>query len=206
VQGAPLVGASARVSPNLFLFAMSNSMSDRVYNVGHLTNGRWMDLALIYATGKRAVVTLEKDNAAQKLFTETLVDWGSTPFITSQDALDGDTLLDFAKDGAGAERVLSNDIRVALAGDKQEGFGYVGVWAIDYQTCRRIDKSGNAVFAVITRSTFRNGPKAWFGNFGSMTDGRLLLSTSGQRVELQQLWGNTLAVNGRPLVKCSALE
>jgi hypothetical protein len=58
-QGTPLVGASARVVGNSFLFALSAAPEDTAANTKLLTDGRWMDLALIYASGKRAIITLE---------------------------------------------------------------------------------------------------------------------------------------------------
>ena len=79
VQGAPLVGASARVVGNSFLFALSATASDATANTNLLTTRKWMDLALIYASGKRAIITLEKDAAAQKLFSEVFAVWGSAP-------------------------------------------------------------------------------------------------------------------------------
>ncbi len=75
VQGTPLVGASARVVGNSFLFALSASPQDVAANSGLLTSRKWMDLALIYATGKRAIITLEKDEAATRLFSEVVADW-----------------------------------------------------------------------------------------------------------------------------------
>ena len=78
VQGTPLVGASARVVGNSFLFALSASPEDLSNNASLLTDRKWMDLALIYATGKRAIITLEKDSAAQELFTEVFTAWGQT--------------------------------------------------------------------------------------------------------------------------------
>lgn len=75
VQGAPLIGASARVVGNSFLFALSASASDVTSNVNMLMERKWMDLALIYATGKRAIITLEKDADAQSLFTEVVQAW-----------------------------------------------------------------------------------------------------------------------------------
>ena len=75
VQGAPLVGASARVVGNSFLFALSASPEDSTANVNLLTTRKWMDLALIYASGKRAIITLEKDPAAQKMFTDVFAAW-----------------------------------------------------------------------------------------------------------------------------------
>ena len=75
VQGTPLVGASARVVGNSFLFALSATPADITANSTLLTSRKWMDLALIYATGKRAIITLEKDANAEKLFTEVVGVW-----------------------------------------------------------------------------------------------------------------------------------
>lgn len=62
VQGTPLVGASTRVVGNSFLFALSSSPADEATNRDLLTSRRWIDLAIIYATGKKAIITLEKDD------------------------------------------------------------------------------------------------------------------------------------------------
>ncbi len=78
VQGAPLVGASARVVGNSFLFALSAAAEDSTANVNLLTTRKWMDLALIYASGKRAIITLEKDDKATKLFNDVFATWGKT--------------------------------------------------------------------------------------------------------------------------------
>lgn len=75
VQGTPLVGASARVVGNSFLFALSASPEDLTNNTSLLTSRKWMDLALIYATGKRAIITLEKDTEADTLFKEVFAAW-----------------------------------------------------------------------------------------------------------------------------------
>lgn len=78
VQGTPLVGASARVVGNSFLFALSAAPEDSTANVNLLTSRKWMDLALIYASGKRAIITLEKDDKAQKLFSDVFAAWGKS--------------------------------------------------------------------------------------------------------------------------------
>jgi hypothetical protein len=76
VQGTPLVGASARVVGNSFLFALSATPEDSAANVNLLTSRKWIDLALIYASGKRAIITLEKDDKAEKLFDDVFAAWG----------------------------------------------------------------------------------------------------------------------------------
>jgi len=75
VQGTPLVGASARVVGNSFLFALSAAPEDQKVNIDMLTGRKWMDLALIYATGKRAIITLEKDVTAMALFADAVKAW-----------------------------------------------------------------------------------------------------------------------------------
>lgn len=78
VQGTPLVGASARVVGNSFLFALSASPADTTANNNLLTSRKWMDLAIIYATGKRAIITLEKDASAEAMFKDVFAAWGQT--------------------------------------------------------------------------------------------------------------------------------
>ncbi len=78
VRGQQLVGASARVVGNSFLFALSASPADVTTNSDLLSSRKWMDLALIYATGKRAIITLEKDDAAIAMFNEVVATWSQT--------------------------------------------------------------------------------------------------------------------------------
>lgn len=75
VQGAALVGASARVVGNSFLFALSAAEQDVRNNVALLEDNKWMDIAIIYSTGRRAIITLEKDDEAQAMFREVLAIW-----------------------------------------------------------------------------------------------------------------------------------
>jgi hypothetical protein len=77
-QGTPLVGASARVVGNSFLFALSAAPEDTTANTKLLTDRKWIDLALIYASGKRAIITLEKDDKAEKMFQDVFAAWGKT--------------------------------------------------------------------------------------------------------------------------------
>jgi hypothetical protein len=74
-----------RVVANSFLFALSASPEDAATNVGLMTSRKWMDLFVIYATGKRAILTLEKDDQAQALFAEVFDAWGETETATTTD-------------------------------------------------------------------------------------------------------------------------
>lgn len=75
VQGRPLIGASARVMGNQFLFALSSG--DLTSNLDLLRSQKWIDVAIVYATGKRSILTLEKDEAADIMFRDVLDAWAS---------------------------------------------------------------------------------------------------------------------------------
>ncbi len=75
VQGAALVGASARVVGNSFLFALSAAEQDVRNNISLLESNKWMDLAIVFATGRRAIITLEKDAGAEAMFNDVLAAW-----------------------------------------------------------------------------------------------------------------------------------
>lgn len=75
VPGTALVGASARVVGNSFLFALSATPADAETNTSLLENRRWMDLAVVYGTGRNAIITLEKDEEAQALFEKVFTAW-----------------------------------------------------------------------------------------------------------------------------------
>lgn len=87
VQGTPLIGPSGvRVVANSFLFALSASPEDAATNIGLMTSRKWMDLFVIYATGKRAILTLEKDEEAQALFAEVFDAWGEIETAPTTDS------------------------------------------------------------------------------------------------------------------------
>lgn len=74
-QGTTLVGASVRIVDNSFLFAMSGSESDVARNIELLGQNGWLDLPLIYSTGRKAIMTLEKGARGTELFEEVLAEW-----------------------------------------------------------------------------------------------------------------------------------
>jgi len=84
VKGVPLVGASARVVGNSFLFALSAADQDVATNTNLLKSRKWIDLALVYLTGTRAIITLEKDADAQVMFDEVLAAWAAAPVAGAQ--------------------------------------------------------------------------------------------------------------------------
>ena len=67
-QGAPVEGATARVVGNSFLFAAKQNG-----NVDILTTGNWIDFAIIYATGQRAILGLGVDETARDALADMLL-------------------------------------------------------------------------------------------------------------------------------------
>jgi hypothetical protein len=76
-QGTTLVGASVRIVDNSFLFAMSGAETDVARNLELLGQNGWLDLPLIYSTGRKAILTLEKGSAGTELFEEVLAEWAN---------------------------------------------------------------------------------------------------------------------------------
>ncbi len=75
VPGTALAGAAARIVGNTFLFALSAAPDDLTANTDLLDTQRWIDLAIVYGTGRNAILTLEKDEEAQALFDTVLAAW-----------------------------------------------------------------------------------------------------------------------------------
>ncbi|MCD7060430.1 hypothetical protein [Pelagibacterium xiamenense] len=78
VQGQPLTGASARIVGNSFLFALSSaSDQDVANNVQLLRDRAWLDLAMVYGTGRRAILTMEKGEEGDAIFEEVMDAWAA---------------------------------------------------------------------------------------------------------------------------------
>ena len=89
VQGQPLTGASARIVGNSFLFALSSaSERDVEANVALLRDRSWIDLAMVYGTGRRAILTLEKSEEGAAIFDEVMAAWDA---LAAESAAEAET-------------------------------------------------------------------------------------------------------------------
>jgi hypothetical protein len=66
MQGTPLPGAGATVLTNQFIFAPSGPAPSGAT----LSSSLWMDVALVFKTGQRALLALQIDETAQKILAE----------------------------------------------------------------------------------------------------------------------------------------
>jgi hypothetical protein len=102
---------------------------------------------------------------------------------------------------------LGGDVGVAAPGSTADGFGYVGVWVVEAADCADIGTARAKNFAVITSSTFRDGPSAAYGNFSALKDGKGTLAAggaSGQRtIQVEQTTPDALTIDGKAYVRCS---
>jgi hypothetical protein len=71
-----LVGRMANVRPGLFLLGLSGLAMDVQENARHLREQSWLDFALVYQDGSRALLTVEKGDSGQQAIEEAFSEWG----------------------------------------------------------------------------------------------------------------------------------
>ena len=75
--GTPLAGIPAKISDGFFLIALNDSQQDRERNTQLLRERSWIDIPLVYKSGRRALITMEKGIPGEKVFDDVLAAWGS---------------------------------------------------------------------------------------------------------------------------------
>lgn len=73
--GNPLIGIPARITDGYFLIALSSSEAERNTNLELLLRQSWLDIPIVYKSGRRALVTLEKGVPGDKVFQEAIQAW-----------------------------------------------------------------------------------------------------------------------------------
>jgi hypothetical protein len=74
-RGQPLIGASAKVAEGFFWIALSGVDSDVRMNNGLLKDRIWIDVPLIYNSGQRAILTIEKGAPGERVFERAMAAW-----------------------------------------------------------------------------------------------------------------------------------
>lgn len=77
-RGQPLIGASAKVADGFFWVALSSDDADVSANLNLMKQNEWIDLPLLYETGQRAIVTIEKGTAGDRVFDQVLSAWATS--------------------------------------------------------------------------------------------------------------------------------
>jgi len=75
-RGDPLNGAVAKVTDNFFWVALSGE-GDNNRNLKLLRERGWVDIPLLYETGRHAILTVEKAGAGDQVVNDALNAWGN---------------------------------------------------------------------------------------------------------------------------------
>jgi hypothetical protein len=73
--GSPLLGIPARIAEGFFLVALSDSPAEIQANMTLLRRQNWIDVPLIYNSGRRALITMEKGVPGERVFEEAMRAW-----------------------------------------------------------------------------------------------------------------------------------
>ncbi len=73
--GNPLLGIPAKISDGFFLLALTDSKADIEANTTMMRRLDWLDIPLVYNSGRRALITMEKGVPGEKVFDEALKAW-----------------------------------------------------------------------------------------------------------------------------------
>jgi hypothetical protein len=73
--GSPLIGIPAKIADGYFLVALNDTKADEATNLALLRNQEWIDIPVIYKSGRRALLTMEKGIPGDKVFDDALKAW-----------------------------------------------------------------------------------------------------------------------------------
>jgi len=73
--GNPLLGIPAKIADNYFLIALNDAKPEVEANLSLLRRQSWIDVPLVYKSGRRALFTMEKGIPGEKVFEEALKAW-----------------------------------------------------------------------------------------------------------------------------------
>ncbi len=75
-RGSPLAGLAVKVTDGFFLIGLSNVETDRARNIQTLKERGWIDIPIVYANQRRAILVIEKGSPGERVFNEAFVAWG----------------------------------------------------------------------------------------------------------------------------------
>jgi hypothetical protein len=75
-RGIPLAGLAVKVTNGYFLIGLSAVDIDKQRNIQMLKDRDWLDIPIVYTSGKRAILAVEKGTPGQRAFEEAFRAWG----------------------------------------------------------------------------------------------------------------------------------
>lgn len=73
--GNPLIGIPAKIADGYFLIALSDVPEEREFNLQMLRQQSWIDIPIVYSSGRRALVTMERGVPGDRAFIDVLETW-----------------------------------------------------------------------------------------------------------------------------------
>jgi len=73
--GNPLLGIPAKIADGYFLIALSDQQSDAAINTQLMQRQSWIDIPIVYGSGRRALVSLEKGLPGERAFDQAIQAW-----------------------------------------------------------------------------------------------------------------------------------
>lgn len=73
--GAPLIGIPAKIADGYFLVALSDNNAERNQNLQLMSRESWIDIPIVYRSGRRALVTMEKGIPGANAFETAIRAW-----------------------------------------------------------------------------------------------------------------------------------
>ncbi|MEE2953150.1 MAG: hypothetical protein VYD57_18155 [Pseudomonadota bacterium] len=74
-RGEPLIGVAGKISDGFFIIALNNLDQAVQNNLSLLESEQWIDIPIAYATGRRALVSIEKGIPGDRAFKEAIAAW-----------------------------------------------------------------------------------------------------------------------------------
>jgi hypothetical protein len=75
-RGVPLAGLAVKVTNGYFLIGLSAVDIDVQRNIELLKNRDWFDIPIVYSSGKRGILAMEKGTPGARAFEEAFRAWG----------------------------------------------------------------------------------------------------------------------------------
>ncbi|MCO6391134.1 hypothetical protein GTW25_08850 [Aliihoeflea aestuarii] len=84
--GSPLIGIPAKIADGFFLVALSDSSAEQDANTNLMRRQNWIDVPIVYGSGRRALMTMEKGIPGDRVFQEALRAWSQqAPLVESDE-------------------------------------------------------------------------------------------------------------------------
>ncbi len=73
--GNPLIGIPAKIADGFFLIALSDAPAEERVNLELLQRQSWLDIPIVYQSGRRALLSMEKGIPGERVFQDALKAW-----------------------------------------------------------------------------------------------------------------------------------